>query len=63
MAGVLTSEYENQQRDAIARLVDPETAQVIAGWIIRAHLAGWSEQTSSPAASAGDGADGHGCAG
>ena len=37
-AGVETSDYENGQRDAIARLVDPEAAQVIAGWIIRARL-------------------------
>jgi hypothetical protein len=38
LAGVQTTQYEDQHRDTIARQLDPETAQVIAGWIIRASL-------------------------
>jgi hypothetical protein len=44
MTGVQTTAYENQQRDAIARIVDPETAQLIAGWIIRAYEIGQTER-------------------
>lgn len=40
MAGVDVSDFETDQRDSIARQLDPHTVQVIAGWLVRAHLAG-----------------------
>jgi hypothetical protein len=39
MTGVDVTPFETEQRDAIARQLDPHTVQVIAGWIIRARLA------------------------
>ncbi|SCL12877.1 hypothetical protein GA0070616_0049 [Micromonospora nigra] len=50
IGGVETSDYEQRTREAIARKVDPESAQVIAGWIIRARLA--ATQPTSPVATA-----------
>ncbi|MDG4756202.1 MULTISPECIES: hypothetical protein [Micromonospora] len=40
IAGVDTSDYEQAALAAIARQLDPEMVQVIAGWVIRARLAG-----------------------
>lgn len=40
MAGVQVSAYEDVERDTLVRMVSPEVAQVIAGWLLRAHLAG-----------------------
>jgi hypothetical protein len=36
MTGVDVADFEQGERDAIARQLDPHTVQVIAGWIIRA---------------------------
>jgi hypothetical protein len=38
LTGVEATDYEAAERDAVARQLDPQTVQVIAGWIIRAHL-------------------------
>jgi hypothetical protein len=38
LTGVEATDYEGAERDALARQLDPQTVQVIAGWIIRAHL-------------------------
>ena len=43
MTGVQVSDFEAGERDTIARQLDPHTVQVIAGWIIRAHLAAGPE--------------------
>lgn len=40
MGGVQVSGWEDIQRQEIIQRLDPETAQVIAGWVLRAHLAG-----------------------
>ena len=40
LASVTVSEFETAERDALGRQLDPHTVQVIAGWILRAHLAG-----------------------
>lgn len=40
LGGVALSEFETRERDALARELDPHTIQVIAGWIVRAHLTG-----------------------
>lgn len=39
-AGVRVSPWEGSVRDEIIRTMGPAAAQVIAGWLIRAHLAG-----------------------
>ncbi|MEV0734287.1 hypothetical protein [Polymorphospora sp. NPDC050346] len=38
LTGVDTTPFEDQARDSIARTLDPETVQVIAGWIMRARF-------------------------
>jgi hypothetical protein len=44
MAGVQVSAYEDVERATLVRMISPEVAQVIAGWILRAHLAGIDQQ-------------------
>ncbi|MEV0733966.1 hypothetical protein [Polymorphospora sp. NPDC050346] len=38
LTGVETSPFEDEERDSIARTLDPVTVQVIAGWIMRARV-------------------------
>ena len=40
LAGVQPSRFEAEVRAALTRQLDPDEIQVIAGWLIRAHLAG-----------------------
>src|SRR5205085_9874413 len=40
LGGVQVSGWEDVQRQEIVRTLDPEVVQVLAGWIVRAHLAG-----------------------
>jgi len=47
LTGVQVSPFEQDQRDALARQLDPQTVQVIAGWIVRAHLAGAAVRTAA----------------
>ena len=39
MTGVQVTGWEDIQRQEIVRTLSPETVQVIAGWLLRAHLA------------------------
>jgi hypothetical protein len=43
LGGVQVSAYEDIERATLVRMISPEVAQVIAGWVIRAHLAGIEE--------------------
>jgi len=38
MTGVELTDFERDQMAALGRLVDPETCQVIAGWVMRSYL-------------------------
>lgn len=41
LTGVQVSGWEDVQRLDLVRALPLETVQTIAGWILRAHLAGW----------------------
>jgi hypothetical protein len=51
MGGVPVSGWEDVQRGEIIRALDPEMVQVIAGWILRAHLAGAAREPGPAAQS------------
>src|SRR5689334_14607722 len=40
LAGVQVAGWEDTVRADLVRMIAPETAQVIAGWLLRAHLVG-----------------------